>query len=233
MRILVISSCTKVKNGESCPAPLREADFDDPRRLRKREASLAKWLLPATQLYAGMQHTYAMTGVSHLRRFHGADSCAIKIISAGYGLVDEQQLLAPYDTTFQGKTPRQIQTRAEQLRVGKAVREAIAGCPLVVFLLGEKYLHSISLPLEALAGQRFIFFSSNTKLPLSRKRTTIVSAGKPETAHFHAGTAALKGRMFQLLAYGLSEQPSMFEPLLRDDSAASASQLMESGLSHL
>ena len=111
MRMLVIGSCTGEKNVRECPDVLSLADFDDPSRLGRREAELSAWALRARDLYTGWQHRSMMSGVDAIRQCFGASACSVKIISAGYGLVDEEQLLVPYEATFQGQRPKWIRQR--------------------------------------------------------------------------------------------------------------------------
>lgn len=86
MELLVVGSCTGEKDVRDCPYLLTEADFDDPSALLRREADLSRWALPAARLYTGWQHRHMMMGVNAIRQRFGSAACALKIISAGYGL---------------------------------------------------------------------------------------------------------------------------------------------------
>jgi RHS repeat-associated protein len=112
MKLLVVSSCTGEKDVRDCPSLLKEADFDDPAALLHREVELARWALPAARLYTGWQHRYTMMGVNAIRQRFGSAACALKIVSAGYGLVSEDRSLAPYEATFKHRRPRWISKRA-------------------------------------------------------------------------------------------------------------------------
>jgi hypothetical protein len=143
MKMLVIGSCTGDKNVRDCPSLLTQPDFDDPSLRRRREAELSAWALPARELYTGWQHRYMMNGVDTIRHRFGTPACSVKIISAGYGLVDEEQRLVPYEATFQGKRSKWIRDRSETLGIPTAVRSAVVGFDVVLFLLGKEYLVSI------------------------------------------------------------------------------------------
>jgi len=227
MNLLVIGSCTGEKDSRNCPSPLTEADFEDPALLRRREAELAPWALPALRLYTGRQHRYIMSGVELLRARFGLSACSVKIISAGYGLVAEDRLLVPYEATFQKKGTGWICRRARQLGIPEAVREAAHGHECVMFLLGEKYLFSIQpLPHPSL-DQRFIFFSSASSLALSPE-LTIIPAGNTER-RFGAVLTALKGKMFELFAAGLCLRPELWGQVLSDGSSRTVMRLIEIG----
>lgn len=227
MKLLVIGSCTGDKNSRDCPSLLSEADFDDREILSRKRAELDRWKLPAAQLYTGWQHKYMMRGVAVLRHRFGDDACSVSIISAGYGLVAERQSLVPYEMTFQGKGETEIRKRAKSLQIPFAIREVIQGFEAVLFLLGKEYLSSVDLPLESLQNQKLIYFTSNSKLRFGA-RSIVVPAGKPET-RFGAGTVALKGKMFELFAYGLAKTPAAWRRVLLDPTPKTVLSLMESG----
>ncbi|MHB9146295.1 MAG: DUF6884 domain-containing protein [Symbiobacteriia bacterium] len=230
MKMLVVTSCT----GEKAVDPIGKLtiqDFRDSDTLRRREAELSGFQLPAGQMYTGQQHVQLMRGVNRLRRRFGADSVALQIISAGYGLIDEDRLVAPYEVTFNAMKPRQAREWAEHLRVARDVRAAISGHELVVFLLGARYLQAILPPLAPAPGQRLLFLAKPSETrTLTQPGVTVVPAGKTEATQYHAGIIALKGRMFGLMAHGLeAEGDELWCALLRDDTPATASYAMDIG----
>jgi hypothetical protein len=227
MELLVVSSCTGEKDVRGCPYSLTEANFDDPATLPGREAEWSRWVLPAVRLYTGWQHRYMMMGINAIRQRFGSTACALKIISAGYGLVDEERSLVPYEATFQQKRPRWISERAQRLGIPQAVRQAIRGFEVVIFLLGKEYLLSTHLPIPPDGTQRLIFLTSNRNLPF-HPSSTIVPAGREET-RFGAGLVALKGKMFELFAYGLCGRPEAWNEVVTDPTADKFLQLIELG----
>lgn len=227
MKLLVIGSCTHAKEMRRCPSPLSQADFDDLSTLQRREAELSAWALPASELYTGWQHRYMMSGVKALRNKFGSSACSVKIVSAGYGLVDEEQRLVPYEVTFQGQRPRWIHERSSQLGIPAAIRRAVIGYDAVVFLLGKDYLISTDPPLIPAFRQRFIFFTPEVG-PGFHSNATIVPAGLKEVG-VGSGTVALKGKMFELLVLGLCGAPEMWSRLLSDSTNCTALALIEAG----
>jgi hypothetical protein len=133
MKLLVVGSCTDKKDIRDCPYSLTGADFDDPATLLRCEAKLSRWARPAVRLYTGRQHRYMMIGVNAIRQKFGSAACALKIISAGYGLVSEDRNLVPYEATFQQKRPRWICERAQRLGIPQAVRQVRMQC----FIIGR------------------------------------------------------------------------------------------------
>jgi hypothetical protein len=225
MRLLIISSCTGKKDVRDCPGKLTQGDFDDPARRRVREAELTGWALPARLLYTGQQHRFMMKGVACLRQKFGASSCSVRIVSAGYGLVEEEQSIAPYEATFQRARLGQIRERATLLGIPEAVRSAVEGHECVMFLLGKEYLHAISPLPQPAPGQRFVFFISHFQLPFD-PNLTVVPAGRTE-ARFGAGLISLKGKMFEHLAVELCRRPEMWGRVCSDETPATILNLIE------
>lgn len=227
IRMLVVGSCTGEKDVRDCPFLISEADFDDPIVLQRRKSELARWALPAGRLYTGWQHQYMMRGVDLLRRTFWVSSCSVKIISAGYGLVSEEQPIVPYEATFQGKSHNWIRDRARRLGIPEQLRAAVQGYECVMFLLGKQYLLSISLPLRPVHRERLVFFTSDAQLPFDPS-SIIVPAGRAET-HFGAGTVALKGKMFEHFAVGLCRCPEMWDSVCSDGTPGTVLKLIETG----
>lgn len=231
MKLLVIGSCTNAKEIRNCPRLLTQADFDDLSALQRREAELSAWALPASELYTGWQHRYMMKGVKALRGRFGSSACSVKIVSAGYGLVDEEQRLVPYEATFHGKPPRWIHEQSSRLGIPTAICKAVIGYDAVMFLLGKDYLISTHPPLVPATKQRFIFLTSEVG-PAFHLNSTIVPAG-PKEVRFGSGITALKGKMFELLALGLCGAPEMWSKLLSDSTECAALALIEAGHKNL
>jgi hypothetical protein len=230
MKMLIISSCTNVKSVES-PNSLTMADFGSPDRVSAREAELSSWLRPACEMYAGDQHQHIMRGVNELRAALGTQVASVKIVSGGYGLIDENQLIAPYDVTFATMGRREQLAWARQLGVAHAVRSAIQGWPLVCFLLGDAYLRAVEPPIRAAPGQRLVFLcKAGLSQNLMRPGTTIVSVGLNESRRFGAGYVALKGKLFELFAHSLArEGETLFTRLCTDETEATFIKAVERG----
>jgi hypothetical protein len=228
MKFLVLGSCTGKKNKRECPNSLTEEDFDNPATLARREAKLARWALPAAELYTGWQHRYMMKGVHAIRQKFGSGVCRLKIISAGYGLVGEDRSLVPYEATFQHKRPTWISERAQKLGIPQALRQAVRDYEVVIFLLGKEYLLSTHPPLVSTSNQRFIFLTSKRDIPM-HPNSTIVPAGRDECRQFHCAGTRLKGKMFELFAYGLCGRPETWNDVLTDPSAKTFLRLVEAG----
>jgi hypothetical protein len=230
MKLLIISSCTNAKSVEP-PNSLTMAEFKSPDTLKAREAELNEWLRPAREMYTGDQHNGLIRGINELRAAFGPQVANVKIVSAGYGLIDEDQLIAPYDVTFATMGRREQLAWARQLGIADAVRDAIRGWPLVFFLLGDAYLRAVEPPIKAEAGQRLVFLcKAGVSQSLMEPGTTVASVGLNESRRFGAGYVALKGRMFELFAHSLArEDESLFARICTDETGATFMKAVERG----
>ena len=147
MRILVITSCTGRKKHKS-PNQLNYEDFVSPERLHQRTAELKNFKASAAEMYTGQQHLYLMEGLQELRKMYGKDVVDLHIISAGYGLLAENDVIVPYNVTFQKLKKKKILERSDKLQIYKHVETSIADYKLVIFLLGKEYVQALKLPFK-------------------------------------------------------------------------------------
>lgn len=151
MRILIVDQCSGRKDiPSSFDEPYDEADIDSSSldELREREGVPTQ---RARQLYQGRQQTYVSKAVDALRE--AGDTVERIFISAGFGVVDEEALLPPYDVTFADMTASEIQNRAENLEIQAGVKQRLEASPpfdIVFLALGSDYYRSLDL--EAVLG---------------------------------------------------------------------------------
>lgn len=235
MKVLVIGSCTGSKDDCDCPSNIKltEADFNDAVRLRAREGELARFLKPAAQMYTGRQHTQMMDGIRLLRTAFGRGSCDVAIVSAGYGLVAEDRLIAPYDLTFQGMPKPLIKARGAKLGIPEAIRKLVNDYSVVFLLLGDDYLRSAQPPLVPGDEQKFIAFGSPQLRTVPGADIVVVPAAQRQATEFGDGVVTLKGRMFHLFAAGLRARPSAWNEFLRDKTPETMLTLMRIGRQHV
>jgi hypothetical protein len=214
--LLVISQCTGDKAATE-PALTRD-DFADPDRLMKREHELARVRQPAATMYTGWQHVYLMRGVDKLRRAFGDDFVDVRILSAGYGLIEAERPICPYDVTFSSMGKAEARAWAQHRHVPSDVRAALQDVKVAIFLLGSRYLDAIHPPIPARNGQRLIFLAAPSEASrLAGAGVVTVAAGKSEATRYRSGLVALKGKMFEHFAEALAGQRELFDELIADD----------------
>jgi hypothetical protein len=212
MRIVVITSCTGEKVVQHDEA-LTISDFEQgTAHIRSREAKLGEYLRPAEALYSGQQHVRLMRGVEAFRSLAKNGSYLdLKVLSAGYGLVGAEALLAPYEATFQGMPARQLREWADTLEIPGAIRDALREpYDLALILLGDGYLSACKLEAEvALGGPTLLFCGSRmaAKLP-ELPHLHVVPLSNREAKRFSCGLVALKGELGARILAAIAGQPS-------------------------
>lgn len=210
-RVLVVTSCT----GEKLHKPENQLildDFRDSKRLQKREQELNAYRTPAGKMYTGSQHLALMEGIEYYRQNGG--TIDVDIISAGYGLINEKDLIVPYEVTFNKMDSLTIKSWAQQQGITSKLQERIKDFDLVFFLLGDKYLQSVEWPLTITENQRLIFFageSSKSKV-LIEDNYHLLSIGEHEAKTFKFGLIGIKGYLFaQLLRHVIDNSSSSWD----------------------
>jgi hypothetical protein len=212
-RILVVTSCT----GEKLYSPknqLKLADFQDPVRLQKRSEELSAYQVPARQMYTGTQHLQVMEGVEKLRRSFGTQVVNVVIVSAGYGLILENEEIVPYEVTFQNMNNSEIDQWADTLEIHTQLESTISNYDLVFFLLGANYLRSLALPFKSRSDQTFMFLASGSSqqfisVPDSKK--FILPLSNAEAKKYSYGLVGLKGFLFKQFALKVAHNPKLLQ----------------------
>ncbi|MDD3898356.1 MAG: hypothetical protein PHE82_05330 [Syntrophomonadaceae bacterium] len=210
-KLLVVTSCT----GSKIHRPddvLKQEDFLDSRRLEEKEKELNTYLLPAGKMYTGAQHLRLNEGVSALREKYGYDMVDVYIVSAGYGLISENYPVLPYEVTFNKMKKSEIVQWAQFLKIHEKMEELLPPYDLVFFLLGEKYLQALQLPLAHVNNkQRLVFICSNSSQRLIPQEPPYytVPLGPDDAREFRYGLVGLKGHLFKLFAAELIKNSSL------------------------
>jgi hypothetical protein len=99
----------------------------------------------AIDLYTGRQQEYITTAVRTLR--HQGIDVERYFISAGFGLVDENERLPPYEVTFSGMRANEVRERSDNLDIETDVQRLLTGTDydVVFFALGKDYYRSIDI----------------------------------------------------------------------------------------
>lgn len=214
LRVLVITSCTGEKSLEH-EAQLTFADFQrGPDHVRSLEAALPS--ARADELYSGLQHQRLMRGVAHARE-SGAIDLDLRVLSAGYGLVPADRMLAPYEATFAGMKRNELRGWARQLSVAPDVRATLAQrYDLALLLLGEDYLAAAELDAQVAFGGPTIALcsaASARKLPQSDRLTPVVLTNA-HAGRFSCGLVGLKGEVAARVLERLAADPTRLVDVL-------------------
>lgn len=219
LKILVLTSCTGEKKFKP-ENQLTMADFEkiSSKEFKQREKELSAYKLPAEEMYTGQQHLRLLRGLKLMTDASKGDiSIDLKILSAGYGLLDDTASIVPYEMTFSGMKAKQLRNWADFLKIPEKVLSAIEDYELSIFLLGKEYLKAIKFPKTLNTKATLVFLAgkgSETLLPTGPNIKTVF-LGNADTRRMGAGLVALKGRAMEILGEKAAEAPSIFEKLLK------------------
>ena len=180
MKILVLTSCTS-KKAHHPQNLLTIEDFKDKDLLRAREEELGQYKTKAIDMYKGLQHTNIIEGVDQLRNHNIPVDVAI--ISAGYGLLLENDLIVPYEVTFNNMNSTELKEWSSYLNITQDVNELIKDYDIIFIMLGNKYLKALDLPLQTNMTQVIYYFENR----------------KEDAQLFSYPLIGLKGYQFKLL----------------------------------
>ena len=83
--------------------------------------------------------------LKHLRKTYSQTVADLNIISAGYGLLSEEDVIVPYNVTFSGLKKGELLERSNSLKLHEQVTSLISEYDLVFFLLGKEYVQALQL----------------------------------------------------------------------------------------
>jgi hypothetical protein len=222
MRVSIISSCTKRK-AIYTPKQLVLSDFRDVDGRKEREGELLQFALPAAEMYAGLQHLEILRGLKSIRKAVPEIRWNLKIVSAGYGLVDENDIIYPYDVTFKKMGTKRLKVWSESISIPAKIRASLSSEDMVIFLLGSDYLRSIAPPLHPLPGQRFIFVAKPALRSLVSSQAIFVSAGKEMANELrYRRFRGLKGYLLRCFFMGLQKSGANAATMVARDTSGEA-----------
>jgi hypothetical protein len=143
-------------------------------------------------MYTGQHHLSVSNDVKRLRDAFFGDRIDLAIISAGYGMLGEDDVIVPYDATFNGLGKLEAIRRARELKIRGILRSRLQGYQCGIMLLGRAYLQAIEGPLAVAPLE--IYFSAD-KLTTSAGLLAI-SAGVREARFFGASPRMVAASLF-------------------------------------
>ena len=208
MKVLVITICTGNKKHEHSNRLMQE-DFASSERLKRRSRELKAFETPAAEMYTGSGHLHLMNGVKNLRR-----TCEqrlivdLRIISPGYGLLNEEEHIVPYTYTFHRLSQEKIRQRSRELGIRPKVKDLLSSYDLVFFLLSKDYVTACRLPFHVPNSATQIFLvapSLKHTIPVDKPYIHAVCAGEELVDQLAgANNRNLKGVVFERLCRKIS-----------------------------
>jgi len=230
-RVLVFASGTG-RLAVHHPHELRKDDFLDAERRRRREAELSDFLRPARDLFCCEQFGYTRSGVETLRAAFGRENIDVRIVSPGYGIIREEDVIAPHSVSLTDFDRSELHAWADHLGVPETVRRTMAGYDLVMFLVGQCCLEAMRPPLTAQPGQRLLLLATeHYHRHYAGPGVTVLPTGRLAQASCEVGSLALKGYLFARFAQvAAQEGPGLLRELVQDDSGDAFWQAVQRAL---
>lgn len=214
MRTLVITPCSAKKRGD-VSHPATALDLGDPERRRLAEARLAAFARPAAEMYTGEHHRRVMNGLQDVWREHGPETVDVSILSAGYGLLDADDVIIPYDVTFDQFDQKTLASWLAHLQITDQAIALVRGYDLVFYLLSGRYLDVLDLPLAVPDRVQQIVLTDQESLasiPVVPNLHPLVAAGNEAARRWHVKAPHVCGFLFGRLCQQVVRQgPSVLE----------------------
>ena len=215
LRILVVGSCGKKKLHQSTISPTCNdlASIDDVREWKQKPGYETT---KVRNLYTGNQNRELVKGVDLLRQIEKTE-VKLYIISAGFGLVEENDLLPSYDCSFSRMRKSQIQERATWLKIPSDFEELLAsGYDLVYLALGKNYFQTLEKDWKTKNNTMIIGFNRN----LSEEKMVYIPCAHEIVSTFSQyghkihGITGFKGDLLRILANHALKQKNPYRELL-------------------
>jgi len=222
MRVTVITSCTGIKK-HGPEEQLQQSDFrriHDSVSFSRREDELKQYLLPAEEMYLGQQHLRLLDGVRVFRGGYGAASADLHILSAGYGLIPGDRVIAPYNLTFQGMKKKEVREWADFLNIPAQARDVFSKKSyFTLVLLGDSYLQALNLDETTVFASPTLFLTSVGSMKSVKGKGTfrVVPLTNEHASAFSCGLVGLKGEIAKRLLSFAVHDPHFFEMIFHED----------------
>jgi hypothetical protein len=142
VRVLIVGSCGKRKLHNSPKQPKCQ-DIDSNSGIDKWVQRFSKRSVPARDMYTGPQSIELMKAVDLLRTIPTIEVQFV-IISAGFGIKQEDDLIPPYDCSFTSMKIAEVRKRSNELKLTTSFTNLTNnGFNLIYLALGKRYLASL------------------------------------------------------------------------------------------
>ncbi|MFX0067304.1 MAG: DUF6884 domain-containing protein [Candidatus Hermodarchaeota archaeon] len=141
------------------------------------------------------------------------------IISAGFGLIEENKQIPPYECSFSGMKTSEIKERATKLQIPQQIAQCVENKYDVVFiLLGKDYLTAVQDGFDAASQETLLVYFKNKDRLRRKNEAFIPISNEVCTALKEAGLEStnvigLRGILFKHITSYLDSFPDPKEQL--------------------
>ena len=198
LRTLVIVPCSASRRGDvACPA--YADDLADPERRMQAESRLAAYACPAIDMYRGTHYRLVMEGVRAVWEQVGPSVLEVAILSGGYGLLQPEAVIIPYDVSFDQFDEDSLAGWVAHLQIQERAAALVEDYDLVFYLLSGRYLAVLGLPLEVPDSVQQIVLTGQDSLALVPPVPNLypfVAAEEVAARRWHVKSPHVRGFLF-------------------------------------
>ena len=149
----------------------------------------------AGKMYLGEQHRLLMDGVREARS-HGKD-VEVFIVSAGKGMVHENEVIEPYNQTFSGLPLAQLARQARALHLPEDFHHLVTQkWDHIIIALGDDYLHAVDFDENTrFGGPVSLICSGSIAKTISRPQIHVTAVNNDVAKAERCGLIGLKGKI--------------------------------------
>lgn len=214
MRTLVLTPCSAKKRSQVLE-PALAADLADPEQRQQVTARLADHSLPAAEMYTGKHHRLVMEGVQAVWQQWGHQTLDLAILSGGYGVLHADEMIIPYDVTFDQFAGEALSDWGAMLQVPTKAAALVRQYDLVFLLLSGSYLAVLDLPLDVPDSVQQIVLTGQDSMELMPPKPNLhpfVAAGSVAARRWHVKAPHVRGFLFgRLCAQVVQHGPGLLE----------------------
>jgi hypothetical protein len=182
---------------------------------------------PAAEMYTNPHNRFVMGGVRSVRDHWGPGVLDLAILSGGYGLLQPDEIIVPYDVSLDELDGRALEDLAAYLRISEQLASLGSEYDLVFYLLSGRYLSALSFPLDVPNSVHHILLTDQDSLslvPSAPNLFPVVADGGVAARRWHVKAPYVRGFLFdrlcrQVVQHGpaflewLYYQPSDTDPM--------------------
>ncbi len=200
MRVLVVGSCGKKKSFDSPKQPTCN-DIDEEHDINYWKQQFSSHSVQARDMYTGPQSLELVKAVDLLRTIPSV-SVKLVIISAGFGTLEEDDLVPPYDCSFTTMKMVELRKQAEKLQIQDSfIKLMETRFDLIYLAMGKRYMAALGEGVVSKLETPTVAFhsqSSDCLIRLPCHAETVKSFSR--RGHKIHGVVGFKGDLLRVLA---------------------------------
>lgn len=167
-----------------------------------QEARTTEYARPAAEMYTSTHHRLVVEAVRSVWDRWGREVLDLAILSGGYGLLQADEIIVPYDVPFDELDSDALADLATYLKIPERSASLVHEYDLVFYLLSGRYLSVLSLPLDVPDSVHQILLTAQDSLvlvPLASNLHPVVADGGVAARRWHVKAPYVRGFLFDRL----------------------------------